>query len=144
MSQYNRIQKEIISLTFYVAALMSISLILMGILERDFWPLAGFLLGVAVSILKFRLLAIAVERSTYMDSSTAMGYMRRSYLIRYFITFLVFIFSMRVSQKCFVSALLGIMLLKIIIFSKHMLASYFKGFADVLKKPKLIKKRGRE
>lgn len=144
MSQYIRLQKEIIRLTFYLSMLMSISLLLLGILEKNFWPLAGFLLGMVVSILNFRLLAIDVERSLNLDVRRSIGFMRSRYLIRYFITFLVLFTTMRISLKCFVSALTGLMLIKMVIFSKYMLANYFKSFGEVLKKPKMSKKRGRE
>lgn len=98
-----------------------LSLIIIGIMfigMKNPKPLVlGYIFGVSVNILTFKLMEKSVERAVTMEPSKAYGYSVKQYLIRYCIYAIVLVVGALADYLSIFTVVLGLFTIKIIILS---------------------------
>ena len=103
-----KIQKELLKRTYILSAFPIISTIVMG----EYPSLFGFLFGLVISTLLFRLKFININRSIDMSEEKANTFIRNRYFIEYFIYFVVLIVSANNPSLNFLASAIGLFMLK--------------------------------
>jgi len=103
-----KLQKELLKKTYIVSTIPVISAIIMG----EYSSLLGFLFGLVISTLMFRLKFVNISRSVDMSEAKANTFIRNRYFIEYFIYFVVLIVSARNPSLDFLAAAIGLFMLK--------------------------------
>lgn len=98
-----------------------LSLIIIGIMfigMKNPKPLVlGYIFGVSVNILTFKLMEKSVERAVTMEPSKAYGYSVKQYLIRYCIYAIVLTVGALADYLSIFTVVLGLFTIKIVILS---------------------------
>jgi len=103
-----KLQKELLKKTYIVSTIPVISAIIMG----EYSSLLGFLFGLVISTLMFRLKFVNISRSVDMSEAKANTFIRNRYFIEYLIYFVVLIVSARNPSLDFLAAAIGLFMLK--------------------------------
>jgi len=103
-----KLQKELLKKTYIVSTVPVMSAIIMG----EYSSLLGFLFGLVISTLMFRLKFVNISRSIDMSEAKANTFIRNRYFIEYFIYFVVLIVSARNPSLDFLAAAIGLFMLK--------------------------------
>lgn len=85
----------------------------------------GLIFSTSISVLNFRLMGITFEKAVSMPQNKAMGYVVVNYFIRYIIYGVVLIVSAKADYISLYTAILGIFMVKIVIFSGAFCDSIF-------------------
>ena len=98
-----------------------LSLIIIGIMfigMKNPKPLVlGYIFGVSVNILTFKLMEKSVERAVTMEPSKAYGYSVKQYMIRYLIYAIVLVVGALADYLSIFTVVLGLFTIKIVILS---------------------------
>ena len=108
-----------------VLSLIIIGIMFIGIKEPKYYVL-GFIFGTGISILSFKLLENTINKAVTMEPSKATSYSTFNYFIRYFIYFIVIVVSGIADYLSLITAVLGLLMIKIVIITST--------FYDSLKK----------
>ncbi|MFW6022009.1 MAG: ATP synthase subunit I [Halanaerobiaceae bacterium] len=103
-----KLQKEVLKRTYIISAIPVISAVVMG----KYSSLLGFMLGLVISTLMFRLKFINIIRSIDMSEERATTFIRNRYFIEYFIYLVVLFVSARNPSLNFLAAAIGLFMLK--------------------------------
>lgn len=100
---------------------IALSLIIIGILalflKEPKSYILGMIFGSSISILNFILLALTTRKAVLKNPSKAYGYSVGNYFIRYIIYFVVLLVAARAEYIDFLTTVLGIFIIKIVIFT---------------------------
>lgn len=119
---------HIISKTL-VYSLIIIGIMFIGI--RDAKPyVLGFIFGTIIGILGFKLIEKTVTRAVTMESSKAYFYSIFHYFIRYSIYATVLIIAAIADYLNFLTTVLGLLMIKIVIFSSTVINTDYKKNKD--------------
>lgn len=102
--------------TTLIYSLFIIGIMLLGLKNPKPYIL-GFLFGMLISILGFKLLHSTIQKSVTMDPSKAYGYSIAHYFLRYLIYFIVLTISAIANYLSFSSTVLGLFMVKIAIIT---------------------------
>ncbi|SDW12704.1 ATP synthase subunit I [Tepidimicrobium xylanilyticum] len=117
---------HIISKTL-VYSLIIIGIMFIGI--RDAKPyVLGFIFGTIIGILGFKLIEKTVTRAVTMESSKAYFYSIFHYFIRYSIYATVLIIAAIADYLNFLTTVLGLLMIKIVIFSSTVINTDYKDY----------------
>ncbi len=108
-----KLQKEVLKKTYIISIIPIISALIMG----EYSSLLGFLLGLVISTLMFRLKFVNISRSIDMSEAKANTFIRNRYFIEYLIYFVVLIVSARNPSLDFLAAAIGLFMLKFTVLS---------------------------
>lgn len=103
-----KLQKELLKKTYIVSTIPIMSALIMG----EYPALLGFLFGLVISTLMFRLKFVNISRSIDMSEAKASTFIRNRYFIEYLIYFVVLIVSARNPSLDFLAAAIGLFMLK--------------------------------
>lgn len=100
---------------------VALSLIAIGILAisvKEPKPyILGMIFGSSISILNFMLLGLSIRKAVFMKPFRAYNYSVGNYFIRYTIYFVVLLVAAKAPYINFLTTVLGIFVIKIVIFS---------------------------
>lgn len=85
----------------------------------------GYLFGVMISMLGLKLLDNTINRAVHMEPGKAASYTTMHYFIRYIIYFIVLAISLIADYLNFISAIFGLLMVKIIIMISSVLDKDF-------------------
>ncbi|WP_236914347.1 ATP synthase subunit I [Clostridium sp. Cult2] len=106
------------------------SLIIVGIMFiglKDAKPyVLGFVFGTTIGILGFKLIEKTTEKAVTMEPSKAYGYSIFHYFIRYTIYAIVLIVSAVADYLNFITAVLGLLMIKIVIVTSAFYKTNYK------------------
>lgn len=90
--------------------------------------LLGYVFGGLIGILNFLHLGKTIERAVTMNPGKAQGYTSSRYMLRYITTGVVIVVSLRANYLNGFATIIGLLLVKIAIFSTHLFDSkdYYK------------------
>lgn len=103
-----KLQKELLKKTYILSAFPIVSTIVLG----EYSSLLGFIFGLVISTLMFRLKFININRSIDMSEEKANTFIRNRYFIEYFIYFVVLIVSASNLSLNFLASAIGLFMLK--------------------------------
>jgi len=106
-------QKELIKKTLIIALFPSLYALISG----EFASLLGFLLGLIISLLLFRLKTLNITRALNMSRVRAETFIRNHYFVNYIIYFVVLFLANRNEDINFLATALGLLFLKFIIIA---------------------------
>ncbi|TCS88567.1 ATP synthase I subunit [Keratinibaculum paraultunense] len=103
--------KRTIILSFII-----IGIIIIGIKNPEPFVL-GYIFGVSVNILTFKLMEKSIEKAVTMEPSKAYGYSVKQYMIRYLIYAIVLTVGVLADYLSILTIVLGLFMIKIVILS---------------------------
>src|SRR5690554_5704367 len=104
----DRIQREIIKKTYFIAIIPILSTLVIGELKS----LYGLIFGLIIGTLKFRLRLLNIKRSLTMSDEKAAIFIRNRYFIEYIINFVVLFVARKNPSVNFLAAAVGLCLIK--------------------------------
>ena len=108
-----------------------ISLFIIGIMAfafKDPKPIIlGYVFGVIISILGFKLLDNTINKAVEMTPSKASAYSMVHYFLRYFIYFIVLGISAIANYLNFMSTILGLVMIKLVILGSALIDKNYKN-----------------
>lgn len=122
MNKDNNLSSLIIKRTI-VYSLFIIGIIFIGFKEPK--PLVlGYIFGTSISVLGFKLLELTINKAVNMTPKKASSYAFSQYLIRYFIYAIVLTISALADYLSFVTAVIGLFMIKIVIITHTIYDSF--------------------
>ncbi len=127
MSKLSETRNNVIKWTF-VAGFVIIVIILIMIRSQKFPLIAGVIFGTLIGILNFLELEKTLIRAAKMTPNKAQSYATRKYFLRYGITGIVLLVSIKVNHISVVGTVIGLLLLKFVIMFTNLFndKKYFK------------------
>lgn len=126
LSFTSKIQREIYKYTIiWLIIISGIS----AIFFNDFKPiLLGLIFGTSIGILNFRLLAMTLEKASYMAPRQAQVYATSQYFIRYLIMGSVLFVSIKAQYLNIIGVIIGLVLIKVVVLGTNLLndKAYYK------------------
>lgn len=94
--------------------------------EKPLAIINGYIFGSIISILNFKLLHNIINKLVFMPPNKASRYYARGYIAKYFIYFIVLLIAAYASYLNFVSAIIGLFLIKYVILFSVIMDKNFK------------------
>jgi hypothetical protein len=127
MSKLSETRNNVIKWTF-VAGFVIIVVILIMIESQKFQLIAGVIFGTLIGIFNFLELERTLIKSARMTPSKAQSYATKKYFLRYGITGIVLLISIKANYISVVGTVIGLLLLKFVIMFTNLFndKKYFK------------------
>lgn len=127
MSKLSETRNNVIKWTF-IAGFVIIVVILIMIESQKFQLIAGVIFGTLIGIFNFLELERTLIKSAKMTPSKAQSYATKKYFLRYGITGIVLLISIKASYISVVGTVIGLLLLKFVIMFTNLFndKKYFK------------------
>ncbi len=127
MTDIKQTQKEIIRQVVIFNIVVGI---IGSIFLRPIIPLwMGLIFGTLISLLNFRLLYLTINRAVTMAPGKAQKFTTMRYMIRYFLTAIVILVSLRSPDINTLGTVIGLLMIKLVILRQNLFndTTYFKN-----------------
>ncbi len=118
-----KVQKEIIKKSFIIAVFP----LVFSLIKGELSVFKGFLFGLLIGTLIFRLMLIELKKALSMDKGRASNYIRNRYFIKFVIYFVVLLVARKNPSLNFLATAAGLLLIKFTIMSSMLLDLLKKG-----------------
>lgn len=115
-----KILKRVIIISFFIIGFSFI------IFSKPYPIIMGYIFGVLISMLSFKLLDMTINRAIKMSPAKASGYSMFHYFLRFFIYFIVLTVSAIADYLNFPATVIGLLMVKFVIFISTIFDRNFK------------------
>ena len=122
-----KVAKEVKAVTMGIPIFDAVVIVLLMMISKFSMPmLIGIIFGSVIAILKFRLLALSLEKAVDLPPGKAQAYTGVRYMIRLTITAAALIVSIKNPNLHIIGTAIGLISTQVVIFVKTLITSKFK------------------